>query len=219
MSKPKETAMAAQETYQILETFSLALREWNPTLRKHSDIAIVKGQSDRLLDLLYKDAERGYRYDIVKVNRYAVYLAPADIASLKDGKRIGEFSRIDAAQTVCDALNANGGKDVQYHCMMNAPVEFIEKDGVFLAVPNKGATAQELRDAAQAIRDEAPKFKEWNAQFNARVLSALIDMLADGVTDETATVTKAMRDARRAEDARLAQDGIVQVHGFGKSPI
>lgn len=171
--------MAAQETYQIDVTTSTVLRESGPCYGGHKDLAVVKAQHDRLLDLLYKDAERGYRYDTVTVKRYVVYLAPVGAQFLEDGKRIGEFSRLDMAQSVCDALNANGGKDVQYHCMLNAPVEFIEKDGVFLAVPNKGATAQELRAAAQGIRDKAPKFKEWHAQFSAKVLSALIDMMAD----------------------------------------
>lgn len=99
--------MAAQETYQIKETASTVLQEtvWRP-LKATNDIAVVRSQSDRLLDLFYKDAERGAQYDLVNVKRYVVYLAPADIQFLEDGKRIGEFSRRDMAEMVCDALNA-----------------------------------------------------------------------------------------------------------------
>lgn len=99
--------MAAQETYQILETSNPVLREtvWRP-LKATNDIAVVRSQPDRLLDLFYKDAERGVQYDIVTVNRYVVYLAPVGADFLQDYKRIGEFSRLDMAQIVCAALNA-----------------------------------------------------------------------------------------------------------------
>lgn len=98
--------MAAQETYRILETSSAVLREKSPSLGSPSDIAIIRGQGDRLLDLLYKDAERGYRYDIVKVNRYVLYLTDVKYEHAQDGKRIGEFARLDMAEMVCAALNA-----------------------------------------------------------------------------------------------------------------
>jgi hypothetical protein len=99
--------MAAQETYQIKETTSTVLRESGPHYGGHKDLAVIKSQHDRLLDLLYKDAERGYRYDTVTIKRYVVYLAPAEALYPEDsGKRIGEFSRLDMAEMVCDALNA-----------------------------------------------------------------------------------------------------------------
>jgi len=98
--------MAAQETYRIQETSSLVLREQSPHRGQPSDIAIVKSQPDRLLDLLYKDAERGFRYDAVTVKRYVLYLTPTDLKHAEDGKRIGEFARLDLAEMVRDALNA-----------------------------------------------------------------------------------------------------------------
>jgi hypothetical protein len=101
--------MAAQETYRIHETSHTVLRELSPHSRTHSDIALFKGyvnQSDRLLDLLYKDAERGFRYDTVEVKRYVLYLTDVEYEAAQDGKRIGEFSRLDMAEMVRDALNA-----------------------------------------------------------------------------------------------------------------
>jgi hypothetical protein len=100
--------MAAQETYRIHETTSVVLRENDPHKAAPSDIAIVKSKSQtaRLLDLLYKDAERGFEYDYIKVKRYVLYLTPGHLLDAEDGKRIGEFTRLDMAEMVCDALNA-----------------------------------------------------------------------------------------------------------------
>lgn len=98
--------MAAQETYRIHETTALVLREKSPHKGEHSDIATIKSQPDRLLDLLYKDAERGFRYDTITVKRYALYLAPADARFLEDGEFIGEFARLDNAEKARDALNS-----------------------------------------------------------------------------------------------------------------
>lgn len=98
--------MAAQETYRIHETTKCVLREWNPTLRKYSDIAIVKSQSDRLLHLIYRDADRGFQYDFVTVKRYVVYLTPVAHEFTVDGRKIGEFSRLEDAEKTCAALNA-----------------------------------------------------------------------------------------------------------------
>jgi hypothetical protein len=101
--------MAAQETYQVQDRAALVLREKAPNRVNHTDLAIIKSRSheDYLVDLLYKGAERGYRYDTVRVNRYVVFLAPAGSRYPEDsGKFIGEFTRLDMAEMVCAALNA-----------------------------------------------------------------------------------------------------------------
>lgn len=92
--------MAAQETYRIHETTALVLRESGPHYGGHKDLANIKDQADRLLDLLYKDAERGYRYDTIKVKRYSLIVATAE------GERLfAEFSRMDDAEKTLEALN------------------------------------------------------------------------------------------------------------------
>jgi hypothetical protein len=97
--------MAAQETYRIIETTALVLREHSPHMGSTSDIAIIRSQPDRLLDLLYKDAERGFRYDTIKVKRYNLYLIPENIEHADGSRKIAEFSCLDDAEKVRDALN------------------------------------------------------------------------------------------------------------------
>jgi hypothetical protein len=97
--------MAAQETYRIHETISTVLREGQGSA-PHKDLATVRDQADRLLDLMYKDAARGMRYDLIKVKRYVLYLTPRHLTDAVDGRRIAEFSRLDDAEMARDALNA-----------------------------------------------------------------------------------------------------------------
>lgn len=97
--------MAAQETYRIEEFTKLILREKSDR-GQYKDVAAVGDQSARLLDLLYKDAKRGFQYDYIEVKRYDLYLTPADFEFAEDGRFIAEFKRRDDAEKARDALNA-----------------------------------------------------------------------------------------------------------------
>jgi hypothetical protein len=175
-------------TYHIEETSTEILRQTG--VNGSGDVAIIRGgkYTDRMLNLFYKDAAPGERFDIVKAKRYGLYqvklpdgVEPTEfnIQDFGVSSLVSTFTRKDEAEKACDLLNANGGRDVEYHCMLSAPVEFVEKGGAFFAVPNPGATAEDLRKAAQEFRDKAPKLAKWNDQFHMRVMSALMDMLAD----------------------------------------